>query len=251
MNELKFTKKDIVAAPNDEWEILIVDDEKEVHTITKAVLSKIVYDNKSLKFYHAFGEEEAIQMVKDNSNIALILLDVVMESSESGLNVVKAVREKLQNKSTRIILRTGQPGSAPQKDIILNYDINDYKEKTELTATKLFTSVITALRSFKEITLIQSNKIGLEQIIVSNTIIYAQETFHEMIDNILIQLNDILNIGEKEQLSNQKMCFTVFADNQFKIIHSSDESNTTEVIDTMHMEQLFNKALQNKKNILF
>jgi len=251
MNKIKFSKKENNEKIYGEWEILIVDDEEEVHTITQTVLKKFTYDNKSLKIYHAFGEEDSIQIVKDNPNIALILLDVVMENSDSGLKVVKAVRNELNNHATRIILRTGQPGYAPEKDIILNYDINDYKEKTELTATKLFTAVITALRSFKELQLIKSNKLGLEQIITSNTIIYEQQTFHLLIDNILTQLTDLLNIGEKKRLPDQQICFTVFVDNQFKTIQCrGDETTlTSNKVENDRIESLFEKAILLEENI--
>mgnify|MGYP000860311556 FL=1 len=185
MPKLTFTNKKEVKLQDDTWEMLIVDDEEEVHSITKSVLKKLIFDKKSLKFHHALNANEAIEIIKNNKNIALVLLDVVMESNEAGLNVVKTVREELKNDLVRIILRTGQPGSAPEKDIILNYDINDYKEKTELTSTKLYTSVITALRSYKELTSIRNSKLGLEKILESNKIIYEQQSFLLMVENNL------------------------------------------------------------------
>ena len=80
--------------------------------------------------------------------MAIILLDVIMETDDAGLEFVKYVREVLGNQLVRIILRTGQPGQVPEKSVIINYDINDYKTKTELTTSKLYTTVLTALRSF-------------------------------------------------------------------------------------------------------
>ncbi len=130
------------------YKLLIADDENEIHVMTKLVLSDYEYKESGIEFLSAFSGKEAKAIIKEHPDIACILLDVVMETEDAGLEVARYVRETLKNTKTRIILRTGQPGKAPEKDIILEYDINDYKEKTELTSQKLFTTVTTALRSF-------------------------------------------------------------------------------------------------------
>ncbi|MEG4216606.1 ATP-binding protein [Microcoleus sp. Pol14C6] len=130
------------------WKILIVDDEAHVHTATDIALRKFVFENKSLKFINAYSATEARQLIQEHPDVAIILLDVIMETDDAGLEFVKYVREVLGNQLVRIILRTGQPGQVPEKSVIINYDINDYKTKTELTTSKLYTTVLTALRSF-------------------------------------------------------------------------------------------------------
>ena len=152
----KSTNKTILS--KDRWKVLIVDDEVEVHNITKIVLSKFVFNNKGLEFLSAYNSEEAINILKEDNDIAIVLLDVVMQSSDAGLIVAKSIREDLKNEDVRIILRTGQPGVAPKRDIIINYDINDYKEKTELSADKLFITIVSALRSYQQLKTIKKNK---------------------------------------------------------------------------------------------
>ena len=120
------------------WQIMIVDDEVDVHLATKLSLQFLTFDGKALNFISAYSGEEAKRLITEQSDIALIVLDVVMESNDSGLKVVKYIREVLQNEVVRIILRTGQPGEAPEQSVILTYDINDYKTKAELTQQKLF-----------------------------------------------------------------------------------------------------------------
>ncbi|MEG3939830.1 ATP-binding protein [Microcoleus sp. S36b_A3] len=134
--------------PTESWKILIVDDEAQVHTATNIALRKFVFENKSLNFISAYSAKEAKQLIQEHPDVAIILLDVIMETDDAGLEFVKYVREVLGNQLVRIILRTGQPGQVPEKSIIINYDINDYKTKTELTTSKLYTTVLTALRSF-------------------------------------------------------------------------------------------------------
>ncbi len=140
-----------VAENKNYFKLLIVDDENEIHVMTKLVLSDYVYKGAGLKFLSAFTGEDAKIMIKKNPDIACCLLDVVMETKDAGLDVARFIREDEKNTKLRIILRTGQPGQAPEKDIILNYDINDYKEKTELTDQKLFTTITTALRSYQHL----------------------------------------------------------------------------------------------------
>jgi signal transduction histidine kinase len=147
-DEVSFADEESEDTPTESWKVLIVDDEAEVHTATDIALRKFVFQNTSLKFISAYSAKEATQLIQEHPDVAIILLDVIMETDDAGLNFVKYVREVLGNQLVRIILRTGQPGQVPEKSIIMNYDINDYKTKTELTTSKLYTTVLTALRSF-------------------------------------------------------------------------------------------------------
>ena len=146
----------------DSWQIMIVDDDIKVHLVTKLSLKNFRFDEKPLSFVSAYSGTEAKRLIGEYPNIALILLDVVMESHNAGLMVAQHVREVLQNEAVRIILRTGQPGQAPEESIILAYDINDYKTKTELTQQKLFTAIMSALRSYRDITTIKDSRDELE-----------------------------------------------------------------------------------------
>ncbi|MEG4496461.1 ATP-binding protein [Microcoleus sp. F10-C6] len=146
--ELFFADEVSEESPTESWKILIVDDEAQVHTATDIALRKFVYENKYLKFFSAYSAKEAKHLIQEHPDVAIILLDVIMETDDAGLEFVKYVREVLGNQLVRIILRTGQPGQVPEKSVIINYDINDYKTKTELTTSKLYTTVLTALRSF-------------------------------------------------------------------------------------------------------
>ena len=139
------------AQPQDYWNILIVDDDKGIHDITRLALSGCDVLGKGLNFLHAFSAQEAIQILKGNDQIALVLLDVVMETDQAGLDAVKVIREDLKRDDVRIVLRTGQPGHVPELDTIANYDINDYKSKSELTRSRLLTTVIAAIRSWVQI----------------------------------------------------------------------------------------------------
>lgn len=132
------------------WKVLIVDDDADIHDVTKIVLKNFEFENKNIQFISAYTIDEAKRKVIENPDIALILLDIVMEEEDSGLKFVRYLREDLKNNIVRIILRTGQPGSVPQTKVAIDYDINDYKEKTELTKDKFLSTVVIALRSFEK-----------------------------------------------------------------------------------------------------
>jgi signal transduction histidine kinase len=151
------------------WKLLIVDDEEDVHQLTRFVLDDYVYQDKKLKLISAYSAEDAKVLLEQNPNIAVILLDVVMETNDAGLKLVEYIRENQQNHFVRIILRTGQAGYAPEKQVILKYDINDYKNKTELTDQKLFTVITASLRAYSDIITIESYRQHLEDKVAERT----------------------------------------------------------------------------------
>ncbi len=135
----------------EKWKILIVDDEEDIHHVTRIALKGFTFRGKPVVFYDAYSAAEAEKILKKHPDIALILLDVVMETTNAGLDLVKIIRDKLGNKVTQIIIRTGQPGQAPERDVIVSYEINDYKTKTELTSLKLFTVALASLRAYEAV----------------------------------------------------------------------------------------------------
>lgn len=135
-------------APEAAWKILVVDDQDEVHRVTRLALKGMKFLGRPVQFLDAFTAAGAEKVLTENPDVALALIDVVMEKESSGLELVRTIREKMGNHLIRIVLRTGLPDVAPEKEIIEKYDINDYRSKTELTATRLFSIVLSSLRTF-------------------------------------------------------------------------------------------------------
>ncbi|MEZ4449211.1 MAG: adenylate/guanylate cyclase domain-containing protein [Nannocystaceae bacterium] len=133
------------------WTVLVVDDDASVHEVTRIALADFEFEGRALRFLNAFSAAQAEALLTEHQDTALVLLDVVMESDHAGLGLVSYVREVLGNHNVRIVLRTGQPGQAPERRVISDYDISDYKTKVELTAGKLYTAVLTALRTFSRL----------------------------------------------------------------------------------------------------
>lgn len=178
---------------DDTWEILIIDDEEDVHQLTHFVLDDYSYQGKKLKFVSAYSAEEAKLVFSEHPNMAVIFLDVVMETNDAGLKLVEYIRDFLKNHLVRIILRTGQAGYAPEKQVIVKYDINDYKNKTELTDQKLFTVMTSSLRSYSDIKTIESYGQHLEEKVAERTLELKEK------NETLLKLNQQLRFLNKEK----------------------------------------------------
>jgi len=152
------------------WRILIVDDDVDVHVVTKFALSNTNFQGRRLSFLHAYTAAEAFEMLRDTPDIAMVLLDVIMETPDAGLRLARQVREELHNALVRIVLRTGQPGQAFEHSIIVDYDINDFWCKADLTTRKLFTTVISSLRAYAAMAAAQA-----ERTVLSAELARAQE----------------------------------------------------------------------------
>lgn len=188
--ELFFAEEEspVVTGESAPWKVLLVDDERSVHDVTKLTLGNFTFDGKGVEFLHAYSGREAQEMMSQHPDIAMMLLDVVMEEDHAGLKVVRYVRDELHNPFTRIILRTGQPGQAPEADIIVEYDINDYKEKTELTAQKLHTTMVTTLRAYQATMQLEKSRRGLEKIVDASASVFKIKSMEEFVQGVLIQI---------------------------------------------------------------
>jgi len=195
-------QRTVPAAPTKFWKILIVDDENDVHSITRLALSDFSFQGMAISFLSAFNADEAKELLRVNPDVALILLDVVMEEEDSGLRFVHYVRKEVQNHLVRIILRTGQPGQAPERRVIHDYDINDYKTKTELTFDRLYTTTVAALRSFNDLKTIDASRRGLKKIIDSSASVFQLQSFEGFIAGVLEQLTAILSFDEDSLYCN-------------------------------------------------
>lgn len=179
------------------WRVLIVDDEPDVHDATLLALSGVIIEGRPVDFVHAYSAEEARRCLADHPDLAVMLLDVVMETPDAGLQLIRHVREELGNRALRVILRTGQPGFAPEIDTIRIYDINDYKTKSELTRARLYTSLTVAIRSYWQIHQLEANRRGLELIVAAGTDLGRPKGLRRFAEGIVTQLCALLGVDEE------------------------------------------------------
>lgn len=174
------------------WVVVIVDDEPDVHAVTALALDSFRFDGAGLRLVHAHSGREAMEVMRAEPDAAVLFLDVVMETDEAGLEVARAVREELGNHHVRIVLRTGQPGKAPEADVISRYEINDYREKTDMTALRLQTVLRVCLRGYRDILMIERSRDGLEKVIEATSTIFQRQSFGRFTEGVLEQLTGLV-----------------------------------------------------------
>ncbi len=177
------------------WVIAVIDDDPAVHDGTRYALASYTLDGRGLEILTARSAAEARVLLAERRDVAVVLLDVVMETDNAGLDLVDYIRRDLRQETVRIILRTGQPGQAPERRIIVDYDINDYKAKTELTADKLFTSLTAALRAYQQLKRLDETRRGLEIIIDAAPMLLDHKSMQRLAEGVLTQVASLLNVA--------------------------------------------------------
>ena len=197
-NDLIRVIEDRSDAPRDQppaaWKVAVIDDDAAVHEGTRFALYDYSLNGQGIEILSAYSAEEGRELMRAHPNVAVILLDVVMETDNAGLALVDHIRTELKNETVRIILRTGQPGQAPERRVIVDYDINDYKAKTELTADKLFTALTAALRGYQQLQRMVETRRGLEMIIDGASTLYDFKSMQRLAEGVLTQIASLLNV---------------------------------------------------------
>lgn len=205
MEFLKKASKTVTSTTNNtlpenlrSWKVAIIDDERQVHAVTKLVLGNTRIDDIPLEFLSAYSAAEGLRLFQDHPDIALAFVDVVMEQDDAGLRLIHQVRNELDNHTTRIVLRTGQPGSSPEETVIRTYDINDYKSKTELTDIKLKTCAYSCIRSYRDIVTIEASQRGMRKVIDASDSVLLSQTLHQFGNAVLEHMIQLLGLDTTE-----------------------------------------------------
>ncbi len=240
--------------PEKTWKILIADDEEEVHRITKMVFLDYAFDGRKLEFLSAYSGKESKKLIQEHPDTAILLLDVVMETDEAGLEVVQYIRKILKNRFVRIILRTGQPGKAPEQDIIMEYDINEYREKTELSARKLYTTITASLRAYKDLITIDKTRRVLELVIKSSEHIFSRHSIEHFAAAVLDQMLSIINLDEDALYSEASGFAALHENNKFYILAATGPFKkfiNKRIFETLpeNIKMQLHLALEKKKGI--
>ncbi len=227
-------KKKVMTESGYKYKVIIADDDRDVHTVTKMVLGDFRLEGAGIEFFDTYSGEETMRLLKEEKDIAVVILDVVMEQDTSGLQVVEYTRETLQNSMTRIILKTGQPGIAPEERVIVEYDINDYRSKSELTAQKFITTLYTALRNYRDLKKLEDHKRGLEKVIESSSDLYNHDNLSSFFSGLLKQLNSIRNFQNDSFMAsadpiNQESGFIAYSkEDEFRILSATGKYESCE-----------------------
>jgi len=206
------------------WKILIVDDEPDVRKLTRLSLRDVSFADRTLQFLEAGSRAEAISVLEGHPDVAVALVDVVMESEDAGLKLVEHIRQQLGNALMRIVIRTGQPGVAPERYVIDHYDIDDYKDKTELTASRLYMTVRLALKAYRDLQTIDFNRLGLERMLQA-----APELYHlndaplsQFFNGMLTQVIGLCRLSGSSHMGSLEGVIAAKEQNEWKVCACTD-----------------------------
>ncbi len=139
----------VEAAPaSTPWPVLIVDDDPAVHAVTRLCLHGFTFQSRPLEWLSAHSAAEGRSILDQRTDVALVLLDVVMETDQAGLELARHIRDVLRNRAVRIIVRTGEAGQARPLTVIDQYEIDDFRAKTDLTFERMTILFKGALRTY-------------------------------------------------------------------------------------------------------
>lgn len=243
------------------WKIAIVDDDEDVHRATEFALLDVKILNRKLEFIHTYSKAQTRECFAQESDIAVILLDVVMETEQAGLELVGYIRDELKWRDSRIILRTGQPGYAPEEDAIRDYDINDYKTKNELTRKKLLTTLTAAIRSYDQIRTIDASRRGLHQIIVSSASFSVEDGIQRFASGVITQIAALCGVppegllcaqGDQPDELGHSLRFSVIASaGHFSNLMNCpiDDIANTHIRDSLRHALTYRESLFNKHDM--
>ena len=172
----------------DVWKVLVVDGESAVHQVTRLALHDLSVLGRPGQLINALSASDAREQLEKHPDIAVVLLDVVMETESAGLELIRHIRQQANNPLVRIILRTSQAGQAPARQMMLDYDISDYREKTELTAGKLFTTVVSGIRNFGQLQTMALFQRGAETLGRVNGELYGAASKQALAEVLVAQL---------------------------------------------------------------
>jgi len=136
-------------APSAPWKVLIADDDPAVHDVIKLALSDVEFHGQPLEFRDAYAARDACRIVREEDDIALVLLDLAMERERSGLEAAALIRETIGNQRVRIVLCTGNLQPVLRAGTMEQLDLSECWQKSDLTARRLAEIVATAVEGYR------------------------------------------------------------------------------------------------------
>ncbi|TWX55684.1 HD domain-containing phosphohydrolase [Colwellia hornerae] len=240
------------AKKNKVWRILVIDDDESVHQVTRLVLADANIEHRNLEIISAYSSIEAREILLKDDTFCMAFVDVVMETDHAGLELVEWIRNTLKNQAIRLILRTGQAGSAPEAKVIKEFDINDYKEKTDFTASKMNTTVYASIRAYRDIMTIQRSLDAFKQLIKATHDLLKINQFKPFGSAALEHLLTLMDVDSsalyiaRSQLEYDETSSNLIIACTGKYVSESDSLETSDI--SSDVKRLIQKAFDNKKH---
>lgn len=186
----------------DNWKVLIVDENDFTHVDIKENINNLKFENKYINFYDAYTVGEAISILREENDMALVLINVDIETKDYGLKLVKHIRETLNLIDIRILLMIEDKDDSFKEDTILDYDINGCGEKSSFIYKKVKTEIVSALRCYRDIKKIKDNRDAMKKVVSSITDLHRIRSIEEFLKDSICDLSKIINRDNLEKIPN-------------------------------------------------
>ena len=201
------------------WKVLLVDDDPDILAVTRLSLSSFQYEGYKLDIMAANNVSQARYLVEQNPDLAVMIIDVVMETDTAGLDLVEYIRNELNNRMSRIIVSTGQPGLAPERFIIDNYDIDNYLPKTNLTSQNLYSQLRLALKGYHDVYRLETYSKGLKRVLYQTPKLYrvGRQSESKFFNSLLDQLKILCEMKSQSSILSLSLLLASINDKRAKI----------------------------------
>lgn len=224
------------------WNILIVDEDESTHLRIKENTKDLKFEDMDIIYYSAYTIKEAVSILKEEDEMALVLIDVNIGGKDLGLKLVSYIREGLDLLDIRIVIMLEDEHFNFKEDLILEYDINGYGKKSEFFYHKIKTLIVSALRSYRDIRRIRNNKDTMNNVVSSITDLHKLRSLEEFLKDSTCYLSRVLN--KCELLDHSLGCNM----NSFAAVKESDTERFIIVSGMGKYKDRINDTIRNSVN---
>lgn len=196
MNELfEFSAEEDAAGPSQKnWVVLSVEDNQPYQDVLESALQEVAFEGRKIELLRASSAASAATILSKRQDISLILLDIVMETDDAGFYLIDTIRNVIGDELVRIVVLTGQPGVKPHDKAINEYNISEYWNKTDLSADKLKSVVVSNLRTWQISQQLQIARRGLQMIVDASRSLTARQDTAEFAHTVLEEIARVINV---------------------------------------------------------
>lgn len=136
-------------AQSGDWQILLVDDEPDMHAITTLTLSELRWGGRGLAFSSAYTISEAKELLAKNTYAAM-LVDVQIDGEDAAQLLTEYLRREVGEPATRVIVRSGDHNYSPAWLRDPAMDVAAFVDKSLGTVERLRSTLTEALIDFDQ-----------------------------------------------------------------------------------------------------
>jgi len=151
-----------------QWKILIIDSSDEFCNKVIKSIKDFKFEDKNIEVIHTNTYQSSISTIISNPDITLAFIDTDVENEKDGLKIVSYIRNTLKDNNIKLIVLADNLDN--EYNVILNYNVNDYRIKKKLTDKRIFAAIISKLRSYHDTLKTIQLKNKLEELVDSRTI---------------------------------------------------------------------------------